>query len=198
MKEEGMILEMTPLMQAKSLDSGSSGSGGDEARQGGNSLKSSRAAVYVSEVAVRSETVDDDEYDGECRSGCIGDSEEEGHQLLSTQMSNDRHPGFVGERGHSSRAHGSLHRSSSRARDVEEVMVVGGGGRGDEGQQRRGMSAFWLECLVPAKLLEERRTRAILFVYAVFSVRCGTFAQLRTVTGCTQRFPVAYQNCRKC
>lgn len=182
-EEEGRILEMTPLMQAKSLNDGSSGSGGDEPHQCGVVLKGPRGAVCDGEVTGRSETVDDDEDDGGGRSGCTGDSEEEGHRLLSTQKSNDRHAGFARDGVLSNHAHGSFHRNCRGTRDVEEVKVVDGDGRGGEGQRRRGRSPFWQECLVPAKLLEERRTRAILFVYAVFSVRCDTLVHLRTVTG---------------
>lgn len=168
-KDEGRILEMTPVTQIKSVEDGSSGSDGDETRLGGNSWKGSRAAGY-DDFAVRNAAADDDD-DGVYRSGSAGDSAEEGHRLLSSHRANDQHPGFAGERGHIDHVHDSFHRNARCARDVEEVEVADELGHGDAGQRRRRRSACWQECLVPAKLLQEERIRAILFVYAIFSVR---------------------------
>lgn len=40
-----------------------------------------------------------------------------------------------------------------------------------DGEDQTTTSAVWRECLVPVKLLQEKRVRAILFVYGVYSVR---------------------------
>ena len=40
-----------------------------------------------------------------------------------------------------------------------------------DGEDQTTRSAIWRECLVPIKLLQEKRVRAILFVYGVYSVR---------------------------
>lgn len=40
-----------------------------------------------------------------------------------------------------------------------------------DGEDQTTTSAVWRECLVPVKLLQEERVRAILFVYGVYSVR---------------------------
>lgn len=189
-EEDGEKLEMIPLTQANSPESGSGG-GGDLVLQDGH-FTGSRAVGRPGDENTpgSSEAVGDED------AGVAEDTQGEGHRLLSFQRGNSEQTVFKGEAGRthapiSFHGHVESLRSSGEAGGID--MDGSGAESGRLGRiRRRGTSACWQECLVPVKLLQDRRTRAIVFVYSIFSVRCRadrrcTSFSLRREVACPSR-----------
>ena len=71
-----------------------------------------------------------------------------------------------------SSAHGGAHGNARSASDgIRQGGGVDAGGGESQGEARWRQNACLRECLLPIKLLEEKRVRTVLFVYVLFSVR---------------------------
>lgn len=159
------MLEMIPLTQANSIDSGS---GEDLGLQGDHSNGERTTGNTADEGISRSSdrTVHDDD---------TGGTQGEGQRLLSAQRGNSEQLGFAGEAGRTGSSHGHVG-GLTGSREVEGFDVAESERLGR--RRRRRTSTCWQECLVPVKLLQDKHTRNILFVYSVFSVRCVAAACL--------------------
>lgn len=155
------------------------GSGGDNMLLADRRVEGSRAVRYNGDIEGRSETADC--YDIDDDHGRI--SGEQGRQLLSASRrpsndvnddggDDDDEAAACGAGDGRNGSRGTFRTTPRALRRQEKVKGFGDSGRGDEGRWGR-TSACWRECLVPMQLLRERRTRNVMFVYAVFSVRPG-------------------------
>ncbi|CAM9128529.1 unnamed protein product, partial [Hapterophycus canaliculatus] len=195
--EEGAMLEMLPLTQGDSLEGGGSDSSGRGVNDKGlvdTNLESARAVGDDGDVtATQQRTTGRDErgdgagasYDGlgvgDIDRDHVGDSNDENHRLLVSSRGAKRRPsnGQLSnlENGgvERTRINGdSLRRDMRGSAFGEKASKPEGldeGRGGATGTLRRMLvkSACSRECLVPIRLLEERRTRSVMFVYAVFS-----------------------------
>lgn len=165
------MLEMIPLAQASSIESSSAG--GEDLGLQGVSLEPLRAAGHNADddAPGRNEPVD-----GGSTGGAAEDSQEETRRLLSSPRGDREQLDSTGKAGRT-HALGSFHGHVEGLRGsggVEGFDLAGSGAESRRlGRRGRRRSACWQECLMPAKLLQDKRTRAIIFVYAVFSVSRG-------------------------
>lgn len=173
---------MTPLTQANSPESGSGG--GENLVLHVGSLTGSGV---IGHTAVDGKTPGESEAFGDDDTGFGEDTHGEDHRLLSSQRDKGAQLGFARGASRIRVAPGSFRGHVEGLRGSREVEGFDMEGKGAEGgwlarKRRRGTSAFWKECLVPVKLLQDKRTRAIVFVYSIFSVRCGDVPCLRQRT----------------
>lgn len=169
--EEG-VLEMVPLTQENSLDDSN-----DEAVVATRGVTVERDAAEAGQERAFPPSKDcgrrlEDDLADVCERLCSGShGEPDEERLLSTRRrarsSSETRLETGGEGGGSrSRQHtGALSDERlARSEHRKTFNASTGEGRGEK-------SACWGECLVPMKLLTNRRVRGILFVYAVQSVR---------------------------
>lgn len=197
--------ETTPLVAADSGEDVANGGFRNLRRKRSVSSKGWRPAghgraaedVVVGKADIELANVDDADAGGPATIG-KGDRREENRQLLSPRSGDEEKLklGVTGDGvGHHGRDTGGYF-WQSRGSDVGEVEDVADddeGGSGREGRRfwrnrRRARTVCWWECRVPAKLLGEKRTRTIVFVYAFFSVRDWCGASLAVFDFPTARF----------
>lgn len=176
--EEGGMVEMTPTARTQNtLESDTNGSGRDNMLLADRRAQGSRAVRYDGGIEDRSGTADC--YDIDDDHGRT--SGEQSRRLLSAngRSANDDYvddgddddeaaafgagDGRKGNRG-------SFRTTTRALQRLKKAKGFGDSGSGREGRWGR-RSTCWRECLVPIQLLTERRTRNVMFVYALFSVR---------------------------
>ncbi|CBN75080.1 conserved unknown protein [Ectocarpus siliculosus] len=174
--EEGGMVEMTPTARTQNtLESDTNGSGRDNILLADRRAEGSRAVRYDGGIEGRSGTADcyDIDEDHGRNSG------EQSRQLLSAsgRSSNDDYVDDGDERDEAAAFGAGGGRKSNRERfrtttralqRLEKAKGFGDSDSGGEGRWGR-RSTCWRECLVPIQLLTERRTRNVMFVYALFS-----------------------------
>lgn len=166
------ILEMVPLTQTKSFERSRGDGEGLGLRAVG--IEASRANGHTADAETRGGEEPRDDVDADVAE----DSQEEGHRLLSSHGGHGEQFGAQNGAGQT-RDPESFHGHVGGLRGSGEVGGFDVDGSGGESRRLcarrywggRG-SACWQEFLVPARLLQDRKTRAIILVYAVFSVRC--------------------------
>eukprot|EP00752_Nemacystus_decipiens_P011400 g10125.t2 len=193
--EEGLgkTLEMTPLTQANSLDDG----GNDDEEtlaelldgNSGESTPARAATIGVGDIGEVGTARDGTTSDGTNRfvdSGAallkIGEKDAAGHNNDSRFWQSSRAPSGSSPPSRNGRGALGFDREARRGARRESVSLSTNGGRLNmktspdegmlenfDGEDQTTRSAVWRECLVPIKLLQEKRVRAILFVYGVYS-----------------------------
>eukprot|EP00752_Nemacystus_decipiens_P011395 g10122.t1 len=140
-EEDSEMLEMIPWTRANSLESGRAGR---EDVVLSDNLADSRVIGHIEDE----EAPENIEPVGDDNASVAGDTQGEGHRLLSSQRGKNEQWGI--------------------AREVKDVDMDGRR-RIKRRRGGRACSACWKECLVPVKLLQDKRTRSIVFVYSIFS-----------------------------
>ncbi|CAM9579188.1 unnamed protein product [Ectocarpus fasciculatus] len=174
--EEDRMIEMIPTTRVHdTLESDVDGSGGDNMLLADHGAECSRAVWYDGDIEGRSETADcyniDDDHGR--------NSGEQSRQLLwasgrsfkddnDDDGNDDDEASAFGAGDGRKNSRGSFRTTTRALQRLEKVK--GFGDSRDGGEVRLGRkNACWRECLVPIQLLRERRTRNVMFVYAVFS-----------------------------
>lgn len=165
---------MVPLMPSDSVEGGNDGGYRNLRRKRVVSSEGSRSAGQAAGDAIGTEIELAAVDDADAR-GPAGEPREEERRLLSSRSGDEEQLGFAddGVRDLARNSYFRQVRGLSESGEVEGADEDGGGGESRRlGRNwRRARNDCWRECRVPVQLLAAKRTRTIVFIYAVFSVR---------------------------